>query len=91
LVDTLNRNTYRTVALAYLIELARDPAVRQALVTSLGRATPEEKSGFCIVMGESGGQDSLKQLQTLKDDPDPAVSQACLRGLRTLEARVNGL
>ncbi|MEP6962911.1 MAG: HEAT repeat domain-containing protein, partial [Acidobacteriota bacterium] len=54
LVNTFDRKTFSSIAVAYLTELARDPAVRQTLYPTLGRATGDEKTGFCTVLGESG-------------------------------------
>lgn len=88
LINTLNRERYRNVALAYLAELARDPAARQTLYPTVDRATADEKTGLCIVFGESGQKDTLPYLNRLKDDVDQKVAQACLRSLRTLEARL---
>ena len=84
----LNRATFRGVALAYLTELTRESAPRITLYTSLARATKDEKTGICQVLAESGQQDSVQYLNGLKDDKDPEVAQACLRSLRTLEARL---
>jgi HEAT repeat protein len=89
LINALDRATYRNVALAYLTELAREPGARQTLYTTLDRATGDEKTGLCLVFGESGEKDTLPYLNRLKDDNDQSVAQTCLRSLRTLEARLN--
>ncbi|MEO8098599.1 MAG: HEAT repeat domain-containing protein [Acidobacteriota bacterium] len=88
LVNAFDRNTFRAIALAYFTELARDPAVRQTLYPTLARATSDEKTGLCVVLGESGDRDSVRYLTALKDDTDVAVSQVCLSSLRTLQARL---
>lgn len=88
LVNTLNLRTYKNVALAYLIELAREQPVRQALYTILPRATKEEKIGLSMVLGRSGDRDSMQYLQTLSMDSDTDVAAEGLRGLRTLRARL---
>ncbi len=88
LINTLNRPTFRNVALAYLTELARESAPRLTIYPNLGRATKDEKMGICRVLAESGQQDSVPYLDGLKDDKDPEVAQVCLRSLRTLEARL---
>jgi HEAT repeat protein len=88
LIDALNNNRYRAITLAYLTELARDSAARQTLYPNLERATRDEKTGLCLVFGESGQQDTLAHLAPLKDDNDLEVAQVCLRSLRTLEARL---
>lgn len=88
LINSLNRAAFRNVTLAFLIELARESAVRLTLYPSLDRATKDEKVGLCRVLGESGQQDSAPYLSKLKDDKDPEVAQSCLSSLRTLEARL---
>jgi HEAT repeat protein len=88
LINALDRATFRNVSLAYLTELAREPGARQTLYTTLDRATGDEKTGLCLVFGESGEKDTLPYLNRLKDDKDQGVAQTCLRSLRTLEARL---
>lgn len=90
LVNNLNSAAYRGVARAYLIELARDPQVRQALYPVLKAAdtTKDEKTGLAEVFAASGGQDSVAPLQALSQDPDSDVSQAGLRAEKNLRARL---
>jgi HEAT repeat protein len=88
LVNTLNRAAYRGVALAFLTELAREPAVRNAVYPYLPTATREEKTGLSIVFSRSGGRDSVPYLETMQKDADLAVVQEAVRSLRTLEARL---
>jgi HEAT repeat protein len=88
LITTLNRASYRNVALAFLVELARQPGPRQTIHLNLAQATKDEKIGLCRVLAESGEADSLPHLSGLKDDKDPEVAHVCLRSLRTLEARL---
>jgi hypothetical protein len=71
-----------------LIELARDPAVRQAIYPALGSATKDEKIQLGQVLARSGGPDSVSYLQTLTMDPDPEVAQESIRSLRALRARL---
>lgn len=88
IVSALNQPSRRPAALAYLIELARDPAVRQTLYPTLPRATKDEKTGLCQVFGESAGSDAIPHMDKLKDDLDSSVAQTCLLSLRTLETRL---
>ena len=88
LMNTLNRTTYRGVTLAFLTELAREQAVRNALYPYLPTATREEKTGLSIVFSRSGGRDSVPILEGLQKDADVAVAQEAVRSLRTLEARL---
>lgn len=90
LVNNLNSTAYRGVARAYLIELARDPEVRQALYPTLKEAgaTRDEKTGLAEVLAASGGQDAVAPLEALSQDTDSEVSEAGLRAVKNLRARV---
>jgi HEAT repeat protein len=90
LVNNLNSTAYRGVSRAYLTELARDPAVRQALYPALQEpgVTKDEKTGLAQVLASSGGQDSVAPLEALSQDTDSEVAQEGLRGLRNLRARL---
>ena len=72
LVNNLNIAAWRGVARPYLVELARDPAVRQALypALTLPDATKDEKTGLAEVLAASGGADSVAPLQALSRDQD---------------------
>jgi len=87
-VNTLNQKSYRNVALAFLIELAREARIRQPLYAMLGRATPEEKTGLAIVFGRSGDKDSIPYLEMLSMDANADVAAEGVRSLRTLRARL---
>jgi HEAT repeat protein len=89
LVNNLNSAAYRGVARPYLIELARDPQVRQALYPILNEAvvTRDEKTGLAEVLAASGGPDSIAPLEALSQDADSEVSQAGLRAVKNLRAR----
>jgi len=89
LVNNLNSTAYRGVARAYLIELTRDPAVRQALYPVLKEAgaTRDEKTGLAEALAASGGQDAVAPLEELSQDPDSEVSQAGLRAVKNLRSK----
>jgi HEAT repeat protein len=89
-VNELNSAGYRGVARAYLIELARDPATRQAMYGALQGpvVTKAEKTGLAQVWARSGERDSVPYLETLSKDSDPDVAQEGLRALRNLNARL---
>ena len=91
LVTQLDSRSYHDVAQPYLIELARDPATRQALYPYLqqGNATHDQKIGLARVLAASGDRDSIPYLETLSHDDDSEVAQEGLRSLRTLRARFN--
>jgi len=88
LINNLNSASYNGVAFPFLVELARDPAVRQALYAPLGTATKDEKIGLARVLARSGDSGSVAPLQNLSKDSDPAVAQEGLRALRTLQSRM---
>lgn len=90
LVNDLNSTAYRGVSKAYLTELARDPAVRQALYPALKEpgATKDEKTGLADVLSASGGQDAVAPLEALSQDTDTDVSQEGLRAVKNLRARL---
>ena len=90
LVNNLNSTAYRGVARAYLTELARNPQVRQAMYPALTQsgATRDEKTGLAEVLASSGGPDSVAPLEALSQDPDSEVSQAGLRAVKNLRARL---
>ncbi len=88
LVNTLNLRTYRGVAIAFLTELCRDQAVRQAIYPLLPRSTKDEKIQLSIVLARAGDRDSLPYLETLSIDPDTSVAEEGVRSLRILRARL---
>jgi HEAT repeat protein len=87
LVNTLNSASYRDVAYAYLVELARGDEVRKALYPSLESGTKDEKIGVARVLARSGDKESIPRLEKLSNDGDAEVAQEGLRALRTLQAR----
>jgi HEAT repeat protein len=90
LVNNLNSASYRGVASPYLIELARDPQVRAALYSVLQEpsATKDEKTGLAEVLAASGAPDAVAPLEAVSRDPDSDVSQAGLRAVKNLRARL---
>ena len=92
LVYDLNMAAWRGVARPYLVELARDQAVRLALypALTLPDATKDEKTGLAEVLASSGGADSVAPLQALSRDQDADVVRAALRALQAVQARTAG-
>jgi HEAT repeat protein len=86
LVNNLNSSAYNGEAFPFLVELARDRDVRQALYGKLTTGTKAEKIGLAGVLARSGDQASVPELQKLTNDPDPEVSKEALRAVRTLQA-----
>lgn len=88
LINTLDSASWRGVAYAYLIELARNPALRPPLYHALDNGTKDEKVYLARVLARSGGQDSVPYLEKLSHDGDDQVAEEGLRALRTLKARL---
>ncbi len=88
LVNTLAQKSWRGVASAFVIELARDAAVRQAVYTMLPEAAKDEKQQIALVLASSGDRDSVPVLEGLSRDPDPDVAAEGIRSLRILRTRL---
>jgi HEAT repeat protein len=89
LVNSLNSATYRGVARAYLIELAREGVVRRQLYLALNQSTSkDEKTGLAEVFAASGDRDSIPYLETLSKDPDSDVAKLGLRAIQSIRARM---
>ncbi len=88
LVNTLNSAAWRGVAQAFLIELAREPGVRQALHEATRRGTRDEKIRLAQILARSGGSDSVPYVQVLTEDADTEVAEEAISALRTLRARL---
>jgi HEAT repeat protein len=88
LINNLNSASYNGVAYPFLVELARDAAVRQALYAPLSTGTKDEKIGLARVLARSGDSGSVAALEKASKDPDPAVAQEGLKALRTLQSRM---
>ena len=88
LVNQLNSAAYHNVAIAYLKELARDAAVRQALYPVLqGSPTRDEIAGLSEVLGASGDRDSIPVLESLSKNINPEIAKDALRALQNVRAR----
>ncbi len=89
LMTQFDSRGYRGVSQGYLVELARDPAVRKALYPYLTpEATKDQKLGLAQVLAVSGDRDSVPYLENLSKDSDSEVAQEAVRSLRVLRARL---
>jgi HEAT repeat protein len=88
LINNLDSSAYSGIAQPYLTEAARDHGVRTALYGPMAAGTKLEKIGLAQVLGASGDQRSLDELNKLKDDPSPEVAQAALTAIRNLQSRL---
>jgi hypothetical protein len=74
--DRLNSASYNGVAYPFLVELARDAAVRQALYVPLASGTKDEKIYLARVLARSGDSGSVGARQR----PRP---RRCTRGIES--------
>jgi len=88
LINSLNQRAWRGVASAFLIELSRDPQIRQAFYPLLAAGTKDEKIQMAIILARAGDRDSVPSLETLSKDTDPDVAAEGIRSLRNLRARL---
>lgn len=88
IVNGLASATLASAAQTFLVELARDGAVRQELNRSLSSWAKVEKIGLAGVLGVSGDRESQKALEALVKDADTDVSLEATRALRVLRARL---
>jgi HEAT repeat protein len=88
LINTVNSAGYRGVAYAYLVEIARNPALRPPLYHAADIGTKDEKIYLARVLAASGGQDAVPCLEKLSHDGDDQVAEEGLRALRTVKARL---
>jgi len=88
LINMLNSASYKGEAFPFLVELARDPKVRQALYQPLASGPKDEKIGLAGVLARSGDSASIAELQKLTNDPDPEVAKEAVRAVRTLQSRI---
>jgi HEAT repeat protein len=87
LVSNLTSRVHRGEARPYLIELARDPKVREALTTSLYSSEPDIRKNLCIVFGVSGDSASIGSLEVLLRDRDAEVANEASRAIRIIQSR----
>jgi HEAT repeat protein len=88
LVNTLNSAAYKGEAFPFLMEAARNPAVRTALYGPLLTGTKEEKIQLAGVLARSGDRGTVPQLEKLSNDTDADVAKEALRAMRELQARL---
>jgi HEAT repeat protein len=87
LIANLNTNSWRNVAYPFLVELAREPAVRKTLYTPMLSGTKDERIHLARVMARSGNEEAVPHLEKLSHDTDKEVAAEGLRAMRTLQAR----
>jgi len=88
LINQLNSVAWRGVARAYLIEVARDPGVRESLQRATVAATKQEKIELAQILSQSGDKDTVRTLEALSRDSDSDVAGTALNAMRSLKARL---
>ncbi len=88
LVNTLNSASFHGVSDAFLIELAREPEVREALYPVLRSGTNAEKIRLAQVLARSGDAQTVPHLETLLGDRDPDVTKEAAEALLVLRSRI---
>jgi HEAT repeat protein len=87
IVSELESRARRGEAQPFLIELAREASVRQALYAHLYSRNTEVRRNLCIVLGQSGDSSSIVQLDNLLRDRDPEVALEAGRAIRILRSK----
>lgn len=88
LVNALNSASYHGVATPFLVEAARDTAVRRQLEAALKGASKLEKIRLANVLARSGDAESIPHLEELTRDPDAEVGTEAATALRVLRQRL---
>ncbi|MEK7406315.1 MAG: HEAT repeat domain-containing protein [Acidobacteriota bacterium] len=88
LINSLNSAAWKGVARAYLVELAREQAVRRPLHEALARGTKEEKIQLAQILAASGDKETLPYLEKLANHPDETVAKEAINAVSTLKARL---
>lgn len=88
LINNLNSTSWRNVAYPFLVELARDAAVRKSLYQPMLSGTKDEKIYLVQVLARSGDEEALPYLERLSRDGNSDVASEGLRAMRTLQARL---
>ncbi len=88
LIYSLNNNSSRPAALAYLTEASNNPEVRRALYGAVDEGTRDEKVNLARIIAASGDRSSVAPLEKLSRDQDATVAAEGVRQLRNLQARI---
>lgn len=87
LVPQLSSRVRRGEARPYLIELAREARVREALYPKLYLTDPEIRKNLCVVLAASGNSSSISYLEVLLKDSNAEVVAEASRAIRILRSR----
>ncbi|MDP2735423.1 MAG: hypothetical protein Q8P12_04400, partial [bacterium] len=87
LVSDLTTRTRRGEARPYLVELAREEAVREALRPHLYSTDAAIRKNLCHVYAASGDSTSISYLEVLLRDSNAGVVQEASRAIRILRSK----
>jgi HEAT repeat protein len=87
-INGVNTRALESASQAYLLELARDRSVRDALYPRIRTSSKLEKVSIARALGASGDEASVKPLEDLTKDIDPDVAKEALASLRVLRTRL---
>lgn len=87
LMAGLESRVHRGEAQPYLVEVAREQKVRDALYPKLYSEPTEVRKQLCTVLGASGNSSSISYLEVLLKDRDAEVVQEASRAIRILRSR----
>jgi HEAT repeat protein len=87
LFENLNSQDLGDRAQAYMTEVCRNPAVRQAVASLVPSGNRDQKVRLCAALGASQSEDVIPVLTKLSSDIDPQVSLAASRALQKVKTR----
>lgn len=87
LFENLNSQDLGDAAQAYMTEVCRNAAVRNAVIPLVTGATRDQKIRLCAALGASQSEDVVPVLTKLSSDIDPQVSLAASRALQKVKTR----
>jgi len=88
LVQGLDSRLHGDIAQTYLIELARNPAIRTKLYPYLTSGSDTERRKLCDVLMVSGDRSSLGPLEHASHDRNDDVATEALHAVRVIRARL---
>ncbi len=87
LFDNLALKSRSDTAAAYLVELARRPEVRTALIPMIPQGSKDQKLALCSVLADAGTEDEVPVLEKMTGDKDPDVAVAATKAMKIVKAR----
>ena len=87
LVTNLASRVHRGEARPYLIELAREKPVRDALRSYLYSKEADVRENLCVIYGASGDNSNIPDLEVLLRDRKSEVSEEASRAIRLIRSR----